>query len=223
MMNQGRRDPEPGLTQGPDSRDREGADLTGTAGEEILIDPEPRRADAEIGSDALVDSREREYLADLQRLTAEFANYRKRVQRERAEWEVRAKADLLAMLLPVLDDITRARVHQGSGATGKDAEGLLLIVSRFEEILKSLGLEVQPTEPGIVFDPQEHEALAMGPSEEFPEGTILDTFQPGYRYKGILLRPARVRVSQGPSLDVSQGSSLEGQPPGGESQPPGGG
>jgi molecular chaperone GrpE len=179
--------------------------LDGNPGEEILISPVAEspvpqgQAEEVVGSAIPTSSKESEYLEDLRRLGAEFANYRRRVQREKAEWEVRAKADLITTLLPVLDDLAIAREYWAGRQVGKDAEGLLMILTRLEDLLRSSGIEVQNTEPGTLFDPNRHEALAMGPSDQYPEGTILETLQRGYVYRDLLLRPARVRVSQGPA------------------------
>lgn len=148
------------------------------------------------------ESRE-EYRDQLQRISAEFANYRRRTMKERVEWEMRAKADLASRLVPVLDDIDRARSHLDRETASKDAEGLLLVCARLEELLRNAGLEIQPTEPGMPFDPEIHEALISTHSDDYPEGSILETLQPGYLFQGVLLRPARVRVSRGPAGDAA--------------------
>jgi molecular chaperone GrpE len=106
-------------------------------------------------------------------------------------------------LIPVLDDLARAREAHAMNPPSAEAEGLLLILSHLEDALLSSGLEKQATPPGTVFDPNVHEALIGSPSEEYPEGMIIETLQPGYLFRGQLLRPARVRVSQGPSLAAS--------------------
>ncbi len=142
-----------------------------------------------------------EYLEQLQRLSAEFANYRRRTMRERAEWEIRAKGDLVSSLVPVLDDLDRARSHLDMQTISKEAEGLHLVCSRLEEILQAAGLERQMTEAGTRFNPEIHEAFASANSDEYPEGDIVETLQPGYLFRGILLRPARVCVSRGPAGD----------------------
>jgi molecular chaperone GrpE len=143
------------------------------------------------------------YLLQLQRLQAEFSNYRKRITRERAEWENRARGDLVAGLIPVLDDLARARDAHASNPPSAEAEGLLLILAHLEEALAVAGLEKQATPAGTLFDPHVHEAILSSPSDEVPEGAIIETLQPGYLLRSQLLRPARVRVSQGPSIAVS--------------------
>jgi molecular chaperone GrpE len=144
------------------------------------------------------------YLEQLQRLQAEFSNYRRRIQKERAQWDARAKAEVLAGLLPILDDLGRARASIEGKPDGKDAEGLLMVLSRLDDFLASMGLETQKTEPGTPFDPNHHEAFMTGVSEEHAEGLILETFQPGYVYEDLLLRPARVKVSSGPEEVASE-------------------
>jgi molecular chaperone GrpE len=141
---------------------------------------------------------EMSYLEQLQRLQAEFSNYRRRIDRERTQWYARAKGELLTILLPILDDLARARDSVEENSDSKDAEGFLMILARLESALASIGLEVQKTEPGTPFDPNYHEALMTAPSEEYPEGLILQTLQCGYVYQDQLLRPARVTVSAGP-------------------------
>ncbi len=171
------------------------------AGEGVGID-QP----VQVPSDAILPVLTEEdegYLLQLQRMQAEFANYRKRILRERADWDIRAKGELVTSLIPVLDDLSRAREAHASNPPSPEAEGLLLILARLEESLMAAGLERQDTAAGTVFDPHIHEALAGSPSEEHPEGTIIETLQPGYVFRGQLLRPARVRVSQGPTVAVS--------------------
>ena len=195
----------PGEPGAGGSEEAEGTDGTeNRADEATLTGPGllPSESGAEATPDPAIGSKEREYLEDLQRITAEFANYRRRVQREKTDWDARAKADLLTLLLPVLDDLGRARAHWNEKPLEKDADGLLMILARLEEILRSVGLEVQEIEPGTPFDPHQHDALATCVSEEHQEGTIADTLQPGYLYRGMLLRPARVRVSQGPPVET---------------------
>ena len=159
--------------------------------EETAGQPEssPERSEEEIS-----------YLEQLQRLQAEFANYRKRTQRERTEWGMRARADLVAQLLPILDDLERARENVGSGPPAGAAEGLLLILNRLEDVLTAQGLQRQSVEPGTRFDPEEHEALMTGPSDTIAEGDVIEALSPGYLFQGALLRPARVRVSMGPEV-----------------------
>ncbi len=138
-----------------------------------------------------------EYLDQLQRLKAEFDNYRRRVAREKGEWFRLARAEVMTGLLPVLDDLRRAREHSDGSEESPDAQGLLLILKRFEDILAKLGLEEQDARDGQEFDPEIHEAVLTEPSEEISEGCIVRILEPGYSCDGRMLRPGKVSVSSG--------------------------
>ncbi|MBM3286950.1 MAG: nucleotide exchange factor GrpE [Candidatus Eisenbacteria bacterium] len=158
---------------------------------------------------APLTAEEEGYLEQLQRLQAEFSNYRKRVSRERTDWDAHAKGELISLLLPVLDDLGRAREAHASATPSPEAEGLLLILSRLQETLCAAGLEAQESEPGAAFDPHLHEAISCEPCADHPEGLIIGTVQPGYLFRGQLLRPARVRVSKGAPADPAIGAAVD--------------
>ena len=129
-----------------------------------------------------------ERTADLQRLQAEYANYRRRVERDREAIRETAVANVLTNLLPVLDDIGRARDHGVlEGGFKSVAEGL-------EAIVEKLGL-TRFGETGEAFDPTVHEALTHAHSAEVSEPTCVEVFQPGYRVGERVVRPARVAVA----------------------------
>lgn len=136
------------------------------------------------------------YLDQLQRLQAEFDNYRRRVRREQEDWFRQAKVELVELLLPVLDDLRRARDHAGPDGP-PDAAGLQLILRRFEDALNKAGLEEQKAEPGAAFDPEQHEALLVVPSAEQPEGAIVRVIEPGYVFQGKMVRRGKVACSSG--------------------------
>lgn len=139
---------------------------------------------------------ERDELKDRHlRLAAEYDNFRKRSQRERAEWAERAQAELLGKLLEVLDDLDRVVENGGKSASLDDLHQAVTLVDRkLWKELEKFGLEVLEPE-GIPFDPSMHEAISQVPAPAAEKAhTIAMTFQAGYRYKGILLRPARVQV-----------------------------
>lgn len=161
-------------------------------------DTPPEEAEAPVETAATPDLAA-EYLDQLQRLKAEFDNYRKRVAREKQDWWRQARASAVTQLLPVLDDYRRALRHAGPEAP--DGAGLLLILKRFEEGLTRLGLEEMKTEPGTDFDPEVHEALLTSPSGDYPEGQIVETLEPGYLLDGVMLRPGKVAVSSGPASE----------------------
>ncbi|MBM6401808.1 nucleotide exchange factor GrpE [Phycicoccus sp. MQZ13P-5] len=161
---------------------------------------EPAEAPAEVPAtgDAHPDTvLAAERLADLQRLQAEYVNYKRRVDRDRAVVQERAVRDVLESVLPVLDDIQLAREHG-------DLEGgpFAAIADKLESTLGRYGLERYGAK-GEVFDPQQHEALMHGewPADDadLPADasatTVVTVFQPGYRAGEQVLRPARVMVA----------------------------
>jgi molecular chaperone GrpE len=130
-----------------------------------------------------------ERTADLQRVTAEYANYRKRVDRDRLAVREQALANVLNALLPVLDDIGRAREH------GELVGGFKSVAESLESATTKLGLGSFGTE-GEPFDPQVHEALTHSYSTEVTEPTCVQILQPGYKVGERILRPARVAVAE---------------------------
>ncbi|WP_068920731.1 nucleotide exchange factor GrpE [Planobispora rosea] len=130
-----------------------------------------------------------ERTADLQRLQAEYSNYRKRVERDRAVVKEMAVAGAVAELLPVLDDIGRARDH------GELTGGFAKVGESFEAALAKLGLTSFGTK-GEPFDPMVHEALMHSYSPDVTEPTCVEILQSGYRIGERVLRPARVAVAE---------------------------
>ncbi len=129
-----------------------------------------------------------ELTADLQRLQAEFANYRKRVERDREAARDLVVANTLAELLPVLDDIGRARTH------GELEGGFKSVGEALESTVSRLGLKPFG-EPGDEFDPMRHEAIAHEFSSEVTSSTCASVFQPGYEFAGRVIRAAIVSVA----------------------------
>lgn len=138
-------------------------------------------------SDAKRQAAER--VADLQRLQAEYANYRKRVERDRVAVREAAIANLLSELLPVLDDIGRARDH------GELVGGFKSVAESLETVVAKLGLQ-QYGKEGEPFDPLVHEALMHSYSPEVTETTCVQVLLPGYRIGERVIRPARVAVAE---------------------------
>ncbi|MFF8262685.1 nucleotide exchange factor GrpE [Streptomyces virginiae] len=132
-----------------------------------------------------------ERTADLQRLKAEYDNYRKRVQRDRLAIREIAVANVLGGLLPVLDAIDRAREH------GELDPGFRAVADALETQLATLGLQEVGT-PGEVFDPTRHEAISYQRSDEVDQPTCTTVLRPGYRVGQHLLRPAQVTVGEPP-------------------------
>jgi len=178
----------PNLEPGPESR----AIVEDTA---AIQDPAELLSAVAIERDQLVA--EKAALEDLLlRHAAEFDNFRRRQERERAETIGYAGMETARLLLPVLDDFERAlkAAPEAAGAAAELLKGIELIYQRQFEILKKLGLE--PIDSiGRTFDPQVHHAVEMVESEEAGDQTVLDEYQKGYNFKGRLLRPAMVRVA----------------------------
>ena len=126
--------------------------------------------------------------ADLQRLQAEYANYRKRVERDRAVAHENAVGAVLTELLALLDDVDRAEQH------GELTGGFKAVADQLNSITSRIGLEKYGTE-GEAFDPQIHEALMHDESADVAVATATKILQPGYKYKERILRPARVAVT----------------------------
>jgi molecular chaperone GrpE len=138
-------------------------------------------------------ARERDELVDtLQRLQAEFANYKKRALREQESLIGRAHERLVKELLPVLDDLGRALEAAEHHEEAKLEEGVRLVHRQLAAVLDKEGLAEIETEGA--FDPNVHEALLSQPSD-LPEGTVLEVIQRGYRLGDRVLRPARVVVA----------------------------
>jgi len=154
-----------------------------------------------------------ERTADLQRLQAEYANYRKRVERDRLAVREQALANVLHELLPVLDDIGRAREH------GELTGGFKSVAESLEGIVVKLGLTAFG-ESGDPFDPTLHEALMHSYSADVAEPTAVQILQPGYKVGERIIRPARVAVAEpggdAPSADVDEPGATD-QPEPGES------
>jgi molecular chaperone GrpE len=135
-----------------------------------------------------------EYLDALQRLKAEFDNYRKRVARDQQELAARAHERLVRELVPVLDDLERALEAANEHENAKLEEGVALVHRALADLLAREGL--MEVETDGKFDPHSQEALLAQPSEA-EEGTVIQVLQKGYKLGDRVLRPARVVISAG--------------------------
>ncbi len=148
-----------------------------------------------LAEDPQVIARERDdYYDRLLRKTAEFDNYRKRVERERREQAQYAAAEVLTDLLPLVDDLERALA---ADSTTADAyrRGVELIHKQMLDLLRRRG--VTPIEAvGRQFDPTLHQAVTHEAVPGHPEGEVVEEFRRGYRLRERLLRPARVKVAK---------------------------
>jgi molecular chaperone GrpE len=137
-----------------------------------------------------------EYLDGWQRARAEFANYKKRIQKEREESRSFITAEILSKYITVLDDFERALSDRPSdGASDAWAEGVDMIYRKLKTILESEGVEEYSPE-GEIFDPNFHEAIGFEESDDHDEGMIFQVIQPGYKIGERVIRPAIVRVAK---------------------------
>ena len=157
------------------------------------------------GDDRGAAERLAERTADLQRVQAEYANYRKRVERDRVAVREQALANVLSGLVPILDDIGRAREH------GELNGGFKSVAESVEATTAKLGLE-SFGEAGEPFDPRVHEALMHSYSAGVTEPTCVQILQPGYRVGDRILRPARVAVAEPGDDGTGQDRSAGGGP-----------
>lgn len=129
------------------------------------------------------------------RSVAELDNYRKRAARERADYIKYANENILRDLLPILDNMERAREHaSGGGEIAPFLEGLDLIQAQFRDILSRYGVEVIEA-LGREFDPNFHEAVMQVPGDAETDNKVVEEFARGYLLNGRLLRPAKVSVA----------------------------
>jgi molecular chaperone GrpE len=141
------------------------------------------------------ESRAADYLDSLQRERAAFQNYKKRVERERGEQVQAISANLLARLLPVIDDFHRAMDAVPENERNEWFEGVSLIQRKLDQILTNEGVsEIKAL--GKPFDPNYHEAIGVDTDTEAESGTVTQVLQRGYMLKDRVLRPAMVRVAE---------------------------
>lgn len=135
----------------------------------------------------------------LLRRQAEFENYRKRVERERAELYQHGRDDVLLQFLPVVDNFERAlsSLEESEGDAEALRRGVELIHKQFSDALAKLGLETVEA-VGHTFDPHVHEAVTTEATDKHKENTVIEEFQRGYKIGDRLLRPAKVKVASSP-------------------------
>ena len=146
---------------------------------------------------ATVTAERDEYLDLLQRVQADFENYRKRAARDQERLVAHAHERLVRELLPVLDDLERALEAAERHEEATLVEGVTLVQKALRQALAKEGLAEISTEGA--FDPHVHEALLTQPSAEFEPGSVLEVVQRGYRLGDKVVRPARVIVASEPS------------------------
>ena len=146
-------------------------------------------SDAAVAEAAAADERVTELTADLQRIAAEYKNYRDRVQREIADARVRGRVDVVTELIPTLDDLDRAAEH--GDLTGP----VKALADNLDAALTRVGVQRYGS-ADEVFDPAIHEALTHNTGEGLEQPTVTTVYQPGYRLGDRIIRPARVAVTE---------------------------
>jgi len=143
---------------------------------------------------AQVETERDEYLADLQRVAAEYENYRKRAARDQERLVAHAHERLIRELLPVLDDLERTLEAAERHEEAALVDGVRLVERSLRKALEKEGLAEIATDAG--FDPHVHEALLTKPQDGAEPGSVLEVVQRGYRLGDKVVRPARVIVAE---------------------------
>lgn len=172
-------------------------------GDEIVQETPSERVEEPAAPDLLdplaeAQAQAAEYLDGWQRSRAELANYRRRVENQRAEMILSANADLLVNLLTILDDLELAVANSPNGdveAWKEWRDGIALILHKFQTVLANVGLVPIPAE-GESFDPNVHEAITHEASPEHESGQIIAQVRRGYKLGDRVLRASLVRVAQ---------------------------
>lgn len=134
----------------------------------------------------------------LLRRQADFENYKKRIEKERAEDSKRTTARLIEALIPVIDGFEQALAAHREAEYENYRRGFELIYKQLLDNITKLGAErIDPT--GLQFDPHLHQAMDRTETNDHEDGTVIQTFQPGYVFHGRVLRPALVRVAVHPT------------------------
>jgi len=150
----------------------------------------------------------KEHLDQWKRTAADFANYRKRQQKEQEQMIKRANASLILDLLPVLDDLERALNDlDDEDKTSSWAQGVKLVEHKMQATLAKASLEEIPVEPGDPFDPNVHEAVFFEETAEYPEGSVVGILRKGYRLGERLLRATMVKVAKASSVEPESAES----------------
>jgi molecular chaperone GrpE len=175
------------MTEGPNGADQASVDEPGSTAGETAASPEEQLAELRKERDELYDR--------LLRATAEFDNYRKRVDRERRETSERVTAAVLEDVLPVVDDFERALRADAGGSAEVYRAGLEIIYKQLQDLLSRRGVTPVAT-VGTDFDPHVHQAVAYDESPGHRDGEVVEEMRRGYKLGDRLLRPAMVRVAK---------------------------
>lgn len=171
----------------------EADDLQVLAGEEFTLEEKVEQLQRELEE---TRTKADDYLDGWQRARAEFANYKKRIEREQAQIYQTTAGNLIKRYLEIADDLERAlksRPPEGEGASWSN--GIELIYRKLMKTIESEGVTRFVPE-GQIFDPNFHEAISHEDSPRHESGEIIEVVQPGYMLEDRILRPARVRVAR---------------------------
>lgn len=217
----GRKKCKDGLTEKDEDAPAQASDQAAApaadAPEEAPVDEEPVSASEPPGMAELrrqlaqKDELARAYFAQLQRVQADFENFQKRVEAERARIADGACEAMIAGLLDTLDNFERAIGHLET-LPDDSARGVTMVYEAMLAYLREKGLE-RIAAAGCQFDPRRHEAVMQAEDAGSPDGTVLEEFQAGYSVKGRVVRPTKVKVSRRPpekeSNEVSEDDKEE--------------
>jgi len=193
--------------------------------DELDVSPTKLLADIEQLKGELEASRAKadEYLAGLQRERAEFSNYRRRTSEERDAMLGLAGEDLIRKVLVLADDFDLAIDNRPPELAGNSwFDGVTAIDRKLRALLESEGVRPVEAEPGMPFDPRQHEAIVTVPGTGRSEGEIVDVIRRGYKLRDRVLRPALVAVAaaaEGAGTETHDGAGMPDAPPGGTSGP----
>ena len=153
------------------------------------------------------------------RAVAELDNVRKRGRKDMDEARVDARSRVLREMLPVVDNLERALAHaESTGNSGQDGglvEGIRLVLRQFAQAFERCGVTPVAAEPGVPFDPTEHEAVSQAETADAPPGSVATVLQTGYRIGDRLLRPALVVVAKAPAAQPDGSAAGESAGPNG--------
>ncbi|MDI6784295.1 MAG: nucleotide exchange factor GrpE, partial [bacterium] len=146
------------------------------------------------------------------RVTADFDNFRKRMNKEKTEWREFAQEEIIAELLPVLDNFDRAlaaaTASSSNGNANTFADGMKMVHKQLIDILSQYKVTVIDC-VGKPFDPHFHDAVMTVPSAEFPEDSVVEEIQKGYLRNDKVIRPSMVKVSKHPHLSQAQNPNVK--------------
>lgn len=179
-----------------------GASLPG-AGQADQV-PSPRETELE--------GRLQEMTSQLQRMAADFENFRRRASQEREELIRFAAQRLVENLLPVIDNFERAVAHAQQADPAAFQQGVTMIHRQLMDTLRQQGVEAM-TPVGSPFDPRMHEAVGNVETTEYPDGSVVAVLQPGYTLSGKVVRPAMVQIASNPTPAAAPAAASEQEAP----------